>query len=265
MDYRGPKRKRRPTSRKNKGLTRDGKPDKRLAKNNPTKKQLNAPVIPAEGFIPESKVGQAARKLRTHLKGRVLCIDPSSGSEQSVPGFALFEGQILREVGFLEISRTSDAPIRFKELVRALQDNFSEEVDVLVIEYVPPFMSKPGKGGFRTQGVVNLHRAIGITMGVVPWKSIIQVPPISWRTWVTNNVGAIGSTYKKRDDRDAMALGLTVFHLADLPVFNEEQAILYLRGELRGIGDEEVFNEEFGDPYEGVEKELVSRDNEERD
>lgn len=249
MEYRGPAKKRRPTQGKNKGLRRDGKPDRRLAKNNPTKKQLDAPIIPESGFIPESKVGMAARKIRSHLKGRVLCIDPSSGSEQSVPGFALFEGQLLREVGFLEISRTSDAPIRFKELVAALRDNFSEEVDVLVIEYVPPFMSKPGKGGFRTQGVVNLHRAIGITMGVVNWKSIIQVPPISWRTWVTNNVGAIGSTYKKRDDRDALALGLTVFHLADVPVLNEEQAILYLRGELPDVGDSQVFNEEFGDPW----------------
>jgi hypothetical protein len=244
MDYRGPKKKRRPTTAKgSKGLRNDGKPDRRLKKNNKTKEELNAPII-GDDWVPAGKTEQAAKAIRSFLNGKILCIDPSSGSEHSVPGFAVFRNQVLTEVGSLEISRTKSAPERLKELARALAHHFDEEFDLLIIEYVPPFMSKAGSGGFRTQSVVNLHRAIGVSMACTNWRAIIQVPPMSWRKWVENNVGAIGSTYKKRDDRDALAMGLTVFELARMDVFNYDDAVAFLRGEVKHVDDDAEGEEE---------------------
>lgn len=163
---------------------------------------------------------------RPKLEGTVLVIDPSSGSELSVPGFALFQNQTLVESGTLEISRTKRSYERLRELALVLGASFGP-LDALVVEYIPPFMSSKGQGGFRTQAVVNLHRAVGVIMACTTWKVLLQITPGTWHAWVKRNVG---EDYVKSDERDAIAMGMTIFSLAKLEVLNKDKALKLLQG-----------------------------------
>lgn len=164
-----------------------------------------------------SKMQDEIRAAAPLLKGTVLVIDPSSGSEGSLPGFCLIEQGIITQSGVIAISRTKRAPERLRELALALSANFPP-LDVLCIEYIPPFMASAGQGGFRTQGVVNLHRAVGVVMACTQWKTLLQISPQSWHAWERKH---IGPNYEKNDENDAIAMALCLMSIAGVKVENE--------------------------------------------
>lgn len=146
---------------------------------------------------------EVAKYLNLILTGRMLVVDPSSSSRSSQPGYALFEGGVLKDMGVLEISPGMALNRKLHRLVSSLRADFPK-VDVLVIELISPFF---GKRGFNKPNV-SLQRACGATMGGVEAEVCLEVAPVSWHKYMPDG-------YTKNDAGDALLMGLTVLRIAD--------------------------------------------------
>jgi hypothetical protein len=155
---------------------------------------------------------------KPHLMGRVLSIDPSSGSASSKPGFAYFEGGVLKELGDLNIPGGIPLWLRLKQLGQELRANWPN-VDVLIIENIPPFMASKGRGGkeWRNAGVVNLHKSIGAILASVEATTFVEVTPMTWHKFAAKDIPA-QSWYEKCDALDALMMALTTFNEAGIKV-----------------------------------------------
>lgn len=136
------------------------------------------------------------------LTGKVLAIDPSSGSVESSPGYALYTAGVLTEAGTLDIGTGGHAHKRFYELRKTLMEEF-ECPDVLVIENIAPMMSHK----FMGAGVLNLHRAVGVVLSCFP-VPVVWISPVHWQKNVNRE------TYPKSDVNDAILLGFTAIKQA---------------------------------------------------
>ena len=171
----------------------------------------------------KSKFTVEAKRLATSVReGRVLCIDPASGG--SLPGYALFENSMWIESGEIQLSKRRQLPHhRYRQILNVLQNTpeLFADIDILCIEFIPPFMNGFGGGGFRTQGVVNLHRSVGIFMAGIESKSLIEIPSTTWHAWVRQNL----DNYEKSDMKDATVMGLTLFAHAGQELLNKEEVL----------------------------------------
>lgn len=175
----------------------------------------------------QSKFSVDAKRLASSIRqGKVLCIDPASGG--SLPGYALFEGSTWIESGEIAMSKRKQQPHqRYRQILQTLQSNpdLFGDVDVLCIEFIPPFMGSRG-GDFRTQGVVNLHRSVAIFMAAIDSQSLIEIPSTTWHKWVRENL----KEYEKSDMKDATVMGLTLFHHAGQPISNLAEVLAIVEG-----------------------------------
>jgi hypothetical protein len=130
------------------------------------------------------------------LTGTMLAIDPSSGSRESQPGFALFNKGILVDAGTIEVTAGDDIHRRLFELRRSLMEDFTVP-DVLITELIPPFMNT----GFN-RSILNLHYSVGVVLSVF-YCPTIRIPPTVWRKHIDD-------AYIKSDRNDAIMLGYTV-------------------------------------------------------
>jgi hypothetical protein len=167
------------------------------------------------------KGAEDCRRLGEFLRGRVLSIDPSSGSAQSKPGYAFFVGgQLMCSGIFNEVS--SNVPF-FKKM-RAIAEHMEQfgEVDCLLVENIAPFMSAGGSG-FRTGGVTNLHKSIGAVMAGANAKTCIEVQPMAWHSFVNKRPWLFEGykEYPKSDEHDAITIGLFALHHGGM--WSEEQ------------------------------------------
>ena len=159
----------------------------------------------------DSKLAQKCRSLAHILEGgRVLAVDPSSGSSGSMPGFALFKGATLVESGTMEIM-LGDIHRRLWSLAAGLREGFPEEIDLLIIEDLPPFMQTRGST-FRSKGVVNLHMSVGAIYSVFGYAPCIGVPPMAWHA----DVKKLPFDYIKNDENDALILAHAVYERAGI-------------------------------------------------
>lgn len=142
------------------------------------------------------------------LEGRLLAIDPSTGSKSSMPGFAVFEKGILKESGTIEVDYTGNRAERLFEINRTLREEF-ETPDVVVCEDVKnrTFFNK--KGGFRmsTSSMASLQRSIGAIIAAHPVKCLIEIPNNSWQAHTFPG-------YIKSDENDAISIGLCAINIA---------------------------------------------------
>lgn len=170
-----------------------------------------------------SRFAMEAKRLSAKIReGKVLCIDPASGG--SLPGYSLFENSSWVESGEIQMTKRRQQPHqRYKQLLQALQSNSElfQDIDVLCIEYIPPFFMGAKKGDFRTQGVVNLHRSVSIFMAAIDYQSLIEIPSTTWHAWVRENI----SDYEKSDMKDATVMGLTLFATAGGSVTNLDEVL----------------------------------------
>lgn len=151
--------------------------------------------------------------------GLVLVIDPSSGSTGSMPGFCLLKDGQLVESGHYQIP-LQEAPRRLHYLDSLLREEYrnpdgTPKLSGLVIENIPPFMSRgpasgaPGDADFRTKGVINLHRSIGVVFGALGDVPITEITPRSWKSRVSKVGFAIKLKGKYGDEYDALAMAYT--------------------------------------------------------
>lgn len=132
------------------------------------------------------------------LNGRLMAVDPSSGSRESMPGYAIYEKGTLVESGTIEIPKGVHVSLRLQALCNSLQKEFPIP-DVLAVEHIPPRI-----GGVQ---VVNLQRSIGVIMAALPCPLIAQVAPVSWKSHCDEN-------YYKSDELDAIYIGKCVVERA---------------------------------------------------
>ena len=141
------------------------------------------------------------------LEGKILCIDPSTGSESSMPGYACYDKGELTEYGIIEVDSRLNKSLRLYEISRTVREDF-DKADILIVEYIPPMTYKgPGKKGMSNIALAGLQKGIGAIMAAQPYANMIEIPESAWRHHKPDE-------YVKRDDWDARVIGLCAINIA---------------------------------------------------
>ncbi len=160
-----------------------------------------------------TKTYQAIKPLAKLLvEGKVLCIDPSTGSQSSMPGFAYYEAGVLKERGIIKVDHRLNRSLKLYEIARTIREEFPVP-DVLIVEYIPPVSYK---GGMNSVAVMALQKAIGAIMGAHPFEHLLEIPASAWKSYKPE-------AYEKSDDWDAVCLGLCALTVAS-EIIQEEWA-----------------------------------------
>ena len=134
------------------------------------------------------------------LGGLMLCIDPSSGSRGSMPGYAYFQAGELIESGIIEVNPNQKPHIRLAEIGAILRDREQfPEPDVLILEEI-----KSIRGKFKPP--MSLLWACGVIASSFSCP-LIEVAPKLW-TKIRDDA------YEKSDEEDARYIGKYVIGLA---------------------------------------------------
>lgn len=153
------------------------------------------------------------------LTGTIIAIDPSSGSRESMPGYAIFKGGVFIDSGIVKLKAGTELHSRLFYLRKALCEDFQDIVpDILVTENIPPVMMT-GAGGkqFFNKSMLSLQKSIGVAISCFDCP-LIEVAPISWRKYIPEN-------YVKSDEADAIMMAITVLKIAN-PAYEIEAKIL---------------------------------------
>ena len=142
-----------------------------------------------------NKIKQNQEIIRT---GVVLAIDPSSGSANSQPGFALYENSKLLLNGTIKIDHKQTIYNRLPELYFKIQELVACPPDVLVIETIN-----------KQSGHVFLLWAVGVSIAATRAPVVVELHNAIWRS-VAKSI----PTYKKSDAADAELMARAVILLA---------------------------------------------------
>jgi len=155
------------------------------------------------------------------LTGSLLCIDPSSGSESSQPGWALFQNGVLVEAGVAEINHRLELRSRLR-LVWEYFSVWADKVDIVLIEEIPvrPIRTKmdansSGKTWMNAKSHGSLVEAIGATKAAFPVSiPVVKLPASLWHRVSRDQGWAMeANTVKKNDYMDAVRIGMTAIFL----------------------------------------------------
>jgi Holliday junction resolvasome RuvABC endonuclease subunit len=143
----------------------------------------------------------------TAIGGFMIVIDPSSGSDESQPGYAMFESGHLIEHGTIEIGtkRSSSLGNRLHMLKCFLEEEF-QEPDVIVVERCP--------FNYANSSAAKLQQVMGVVKSI--WDvPVIEVSPASWKKRIPL-IEQLGLTYEKSDAMDAVAMGVCCLALSGM-------------------------------------------------
>lgn len=129
-------------------------------------------------------------------EGVVVCLDPSSGSRSSMPGYAVYVGGDLLVSGILELDVSQPLHIRLRKLnylVRKLYSTY--DPDVLVFEDVPA-VRYGGNATFHA----SLLKSVGTILGISGPRFTVGLAPSSWTVMAR-------SGYVKSDENDSIEIG----------------------------------------------------------
>lgn len=146
---------------------------------------------------------QCERNSGLILKGTLLAIDPSSGSQSSQPGYALFEKGVLKEMGIVDVGTRYSKGGALASRLFLLRETLVEQFqpDVLAIERCP--------FGYGNTSAAKLQQVMGCVKST--WDiPCIEVSPSSWKRWTESLERLSGTSYEKRDDMDAAVMGVCV-------------------------------------------------------
>jgi len=138
------------------------------------------------------------------LNGRLLAIDPSTGSQASMPGYALFEQTKLVESGIIQVNPADRRNQKLYSITQSLQSELPAP-DVLAIENIPP-ISFNRAGAMSGWSLVSIQRAIGAIISVYNCE-YVEVAPMAWQRFKP-------ADYVKSDEWDAISIGMCVIELA---------------------------------------------------
>lgn len=144
---------------------------------------------------------------REVLEGTMLCIDPSTGSKSSRPGFAWYEKGVLKESGEIIVDLKENRSKRLYEIARTVREDFPKP-DVLVVEYIPPVTYRTSEHGMDGVSLMALQKAIGAIIGAHPFEHLLEIPASAWRKYKPDD-------YIKSDEWDAIVLGICAVETAN--------------------------------------------------
>lgn len=155
-----------------------------------------------------------AKCYREVLEGTMLCIDPSTGSKSSRPGFAWYEAGVLKESGEITVDLKANRSKRLYEIARTVREEFPVP-DVLVVEYIPP-MAYRGGASMNGTSLMALQKAIGAIIGAHPFEHLLEIPVSAWGKYKT-------ADYIKSDEHDAITLGICAIETAKKVLQDKEK------------------------------------------
>jgi hypothetical protein len=130
------------------------------------------------------------------MAGTMLAIDPSSGSRNSMPGYAYFEAGELLDSGTIPVDYKKPVFKRLEDISNFLVYKYRQP-DILVIEKIRGFNSH-----------IYLHWAVGAIIAAVSADEVVEIPTATWRKYR-------GPNYDKTDENDAVLMGQTILILAE--------------------------------------------------
>lgn len=139
------------------------------------------------------------------LTGKMISIDPSSGSRESLPGWAVFEGGKLKKSGVIEIDPNLMGPQYLPHRLQAIGKycrNYLTDCDLLAIEKI----TEPNSGTIMS-AYMPLLKSVGAFESNILFKYHIGIPPWDWKTHVPTG-------YIKSDMNDAESIGNFLVHHA---------------------------------------------------
>ena len=149
------------------------------------------------------------------LTGTMLCIDPSTGSKSSRPGFAWYEKGELKESGEIIVDLKANRSKRLYEIAKTVREDFPLP-DILVVEYIPPVTYRGSGHGMNGVSLMALQKAIGAIIGAHPFEHLLEIPASAWRKYKQE-------WYEKSDEHDAITLGICAIETAKLVKFDKEK------------------------------------------
>jgi Holliday junction resolvasome RuvABC endonuclease subunit len=142
------------------------------------------------------------------LKGTFISIDPSSGSNSSMPAYAVYKESRLISSGTIELNLNKDLMYRLADLTKQLGKVLEEypDINLAVVENIPVI---PGK--FSHHSLSSLMKSVGAIAGAFDPDTItfIEIMPRTWRKFA-------GEGYQKTDVGDAIQIGRAAIELAKL-------------------------------------------------
>lgn len=138
------------------------------------------------------------------VNGVVLVIDPSIGSNSSMPGVALYQAGEFESSATLKINPNDSIPARLQKLSYYMRKFMQEyKPDVLVYEQIPA----QRHGGGNAWAHASLLKAVGVTLSVAGPDHYVGLFPVTWKKLVR-------SDYVKSDERDAEEMGFIAIEAA---------------------------------------------------
>lgn len=126
------------------------------------------------------------------LGGTLVTIDPSIGSRDSQPGYAVFYKGTRQVSGTVAIDWRETSYRRVAILLERVQTLLPSPPDVLGIEQISKAM--PGNS--------KLLWAVGVTIAGAAATQTIEIPITFWKSYARDKPG-----YVKGDEQDAIAMG----------------------------------------------------------
>lgn len=156
-------------------------------------------------LTPSSKAYQDVQRCTKHIaEGIVIAIDPSIGSNSSMPGYAVYVAGELQDAGVFEIDARQSVPTRLQRLAYLLRKLYAEWIpDVLVYEDIPPTRFGGGNAGAHS----SLLKAVGVVLSVSGPDHFVGIQPRSWKQIAR-------SSYVKGDQEDAEEMGWVIIEEA---------------------------------------------------
>lgn len=139
-------------------------------------------------------------------RGTVLVVDPSIGSQSSLPGWAVYGAGDLVDSGVIPMDVTESRPYRLRAVFNKLENlTVAWQPSVVVYEEVP-VMAHAGRSQVSHASLLN---AVGVTLAAthLPGVGYVGIQPIVWKKRVT-------AEYVKSDEQDAIEIGRITIAMA---------------------------------------------------
>lgn len=136
------------------------------------------------------------------LNGRMLSMDPTSGTKNSEAGWAIFDAGKLESSGIISIADGAKDE-RLRDILATLQTEFTEVYDVLALEDIPVARRR---GNFDVSQT--LIQACGVYIAGTSGK-LVELNSHTWQA-VARRLGG----WVKGDESDAQYIGLAAIAFA---------------------------------------------------
>jgi hypothetical protein len=125
------------------------------------------------------------------LNGTLVAVDPSIGSRDSMPGYAIFYKGKLQVSGTAAIDFRATSYDRLRLIHNWIRQLVPSPIDVFAVEAIP-----------KPLGHIYTLWAVAATITGTEATHTIEIPIPFWKAYVKDKVG-----YVKGDEQDAIAMG----------------------------------------------------------